>query len=106
MGMAMENTQDIGGTDSVAEPKPIEIVEAALDVADALRELRIRARLSQHDVSTRSGIFRPNISRIESGRHTPSLETILRLLRVYGGEISVGVNSLGAFRVSIKKEKQ
>jgi hypothetical protein len=55
---------------------------------------------------SRLGVWRPDSMREMFGRKMPDLETILRLLRVYGGEISVGVNSLGAFRVSIKKEKQ
>ena len=49
-----------------------------------VRELRQRKGLTTYELAKRSGILRPNISRIESGRHVPSVETLDRLARALG----------------------
>lgn len=49
-----------------------------------LRELRLEAGLTQADLARRTGIHRPNIARVEAGRHTPSLETLSRLAGAIG----------------------
>jgi DNA-binding XRE family transcriptional regulator len=48
-------------------------------IGTRIRELREAARLSQAALAARSGIQRPNISRLEGGRHVPSLETLERI---------------------------
>jgi len=49
-----------------------------------LRELRQAAGLTQAELARRTGIHRPNIARVEAGRHTPSLETLARLAAAIG----------------------
>lgn len=49
-----------------------------------LRTLRLEAGLTQADLARRTGIHRPNIARVEAGRHTPSLETLTRLASAIG----------------------
>ncbi|MCG8556044.1 MAG: helix-turn-helix domain-containing protein [Proteobacteria bacterium] len=49
-----------------------------------LRELRLQAGLTQAELARRTGIHRPNIARVEAGRHTPSLETLARLTSAIG----------------------
>lgn len=49
-----------------------------------LRELRREAGLTQAELARRTGIHRPNIARVEAGRHTPSLETLARLASAIG----------------------
>jgi DNA-binding XRE family transcriptional regulator len=49
-----------------------------------LRELRVEAGLTQAELARRTGIHRPNIARVEAGRHTPSLETLARLASAIG----------------------
>ncbi|MFO0694901.1 MAG: helix-turn-helix transcriptional regulator [Polyangiales bacterium] len=49
-----------------------------------LRELRLEAGLTQAELARRTGIHRPNIARVEAGRHTPSLETLARLASAIG----------------------
>lgn len=41
--------------------------------------LRKAKQLSQEDISTRTGIARPNISRIENGKFDPTLEVLTKL---------------------------
>jgi DNA-binding XRE family transcriptional regulator len=49
-----------------------------------LRALRLEAGLTQAELARRTGIKRPNIARVEAGRHTPSLETLARLASAIG----------------------
>lgn len=49
-----------------------------------LRALRLEAGLTQAELARRTGIHRPNIARVEAGRHTPSLETLSRLAIAIG----------------------
>lgn len=49
-----------------------------------VRELRMAAGLTQAELARRTGIHRPNIARVEAGRHTPSLETLARLAAAIG----------------------
>lgn len=49
-----------------------------------LRALRLAAGLTQAELARRTGIHRPNIARVEAGRHTPSLETLARLAHAIG----------------------
>lgn len=49
-----------------------------------LRALRLEAGLTQAELARRTGIHRPNIARVEAGRHTPSLETLARIANAIG----------------------
>ena len=49
-----------------------------------LRKLRLDAGLTQAELARRTGIHRPNIARVEAGRHTPSLETLARIANAIG----------------------
>jgi len=53
-------------------------------VGSRLKSLRRAAGLTQAELARRTGIHRPNIARIEAGRHTPSLETLSRLAAAIG----------------------
>jgi DNA-binding XRE family transcriptional regulator len=53
-------------------------------VGRRVRDLRVRAGLTQAELARRTGIHRPNIARVEAGRHTPSLETVARLAEALG----------------------
>ncbi|MBM4397448.1 MAG: helix-turn-helix transcriptional regulator [Deltaproteobacteria bacterium] len=52
---------------------------AAWGIGQAVRAARLRKKLTQEELGQRSGIARPNIARIEGGRHVPSMETLRRL---------------------------
>jgi transcriptional regulator with XRE-family HTH domain len=44
----------------------------------------MKAGITQAELARRTGIHRPNIARVEAGRHTPSLETVARLAEALG----------------------
>jgi DNA-binding XRE family transcriptional regulator len=55
-----------------------EIIRRA--VAATLKYLRYEARIAQEDVAYESGLERAYMSGLERGLHTPSIETIYKLL--------------------------
>lgn len=60
---------------SEADPKRI----IAWAVAQRVREARERQGLRQNDLAKISGIARPNIVRLEQGRHIPTLATLKKI---------------------------
>ncbi len=56
---------------------------------DLIREARRRAGLSQRELAERAGTTQSAIARIETGRSTPSFDTVLRLVRLCGLDLDV-----------------
>jgi DNA-binding XRE family transcriptional regulator len=76
---------------TVASAQASEMTNGGVDIAidgerlgARLRELRLAAGLTQAELARRTGIHRPNIARVEAGRHTPSLETLARIANAIG----------------------
>jgi DNA-binding XRE family transcriptional regulator len=59
--------------------------EIRQNVGRVLRVLRARSGLTQGALASRSSIHRTYLSRAECGEVTPSLLTLLRLARAFGG---------------------
>ena len=57
--------------------------EILIEFGDRLRAYRLQQNLSVNDVATRAGLNRNTVANAEAGKN-PRLETVLRLLRVYG----------------------
>ena len=55
---------------------------------DLLREARLRAGLTQAELAERAGTARSQVSRYERGDVLPNLETLRRLIRACGLELS------------------
>lgn len=54
-------------------------VTASSELGQRIRAARKQAKLTQQELATRAGMHRPNLARIESGKHKPSAETLERL---------------------------
>ena len=65
--------------------------EVSLAIADLVILHRTRSGLSQAELARKMGTSVPAISRLESGFHTPSLETLRRLAAALGGEVKVQI---------------
>ena len=55
-----------------------------------LKKVRAQRRLSQEELADKAGVSRQYLSRLEIGRHDPSLSTLVKLakaLRVKPGEL-------------------
>lgn len=61
---------------------------SARRIGARVRTLREAAELSQAALAERTGIQRPNISRIEGGQHVPSLDTLERIARAFGTPVT------------------
>lgn len=59
-----------------------------MDSADLIRAARLRAGLTQAELGRRLGRPQSQIARWESGRVEPSLETLRRLIRACGLELT------------------
>lgn len=57
-------------------------------IAQRIREARERQGLRQEDLAKMTGIARPNIVRIEQGRHVPSLTTLRKIADAFHLDIS------------------
>jgi transcriptional regulator with XRE-family HTH domain len=58
---------------------------------DLIREARRRAGLTQAELAARAGTTQPGIARWESGRTSPSLDDIRRLIRLCGFDLEVAI---------------
>lgn len=65
-----------------------------MDASALLREARRRSGLSQSDLAARCGTSQATISAYESGRKTPSSETLLRLVEELGFELALHPRSV------------
>jgi transcriptional regulator with XRE-family HTH domain len=59
----------------------------AVKSAALLREARLRAGLSQHELAARSGKERTVIARWEHGAVSPSFDTVIELVRACGFDL-------------------
>lgn len=88
-----------------------EALKAQYTLAAELILLRKRRRLTQRQLSARSGIQQSEISRIEGGRANPTAATLAALTRALGGELRIvpaevrkgpSVRLLGARRARVR----
>jgi transcriptional regulator with XRE-family HTH domain len=63
----------------------------ALAIADLVILHRTRTGLTQEDLASRMGTSISAISRLESGFHVPSIETLRRLAGALGGRVKIDI---------------
>lgn len=59
------------------------------DIVAQYVKLRKKLGYTQEDISKATGIARPNIARIESGRNTPTLEVLTKLAGALDMELEI-----------------
>lgn len=77
-----------------ADPKYAELErkhEVALAIADLVILHRTRTGLTQEGLASRMGTSVSAISRLESGFHIPSLETLRKLAAALGGRVKIDI---------------
>lgn len=77
--------------------------DVAVRIALRLRELRKEKGLTANEVARRSGIQRPNISRMESGKHVPTVDTLDRLARALEVPLALLVSGGWRQQVSVRE---
>ena len=60
--------------------------------ADLVREARRRAGLTQRELAERAGTTQSAVARLESGRTSPSFDSVLRLIRLCGFRLDVALD--------------
>ena len=65
------------------------IMEAELEIVEATIEARKQANITQQGLSKKTGLKQSAISRIEKGVHSPSLETLIKILYPMGYTLKV-----------------
>jgi transcriptional regulator with XRE-family HTH domain len=66
-------------------------MEALSATAAAIRESRLRARLSQRELARRAGTAQSVVARIESGQTNPTIETVMQLVAAAGFALDVSL---------------
>jgi transcriptional regulator with XRE-family HTH domain len=76
-------------TPTLAIPVPIYTQDVAAEAYSRhlIRMARRQARLSQADLATRAGTSQAAVSAYESGKRSPSVDTLCRLLAAAGFEV-------------------
>lgn len=77
--------------------------DIAVRIGGRLRELRQEKGLTAYELARRSGILRPNVSRIESGKHVPTVDTLDRLARGLGVPIAALVSEGWRYEASLRE---
>ena len=80
------------GPKAVAE---LRAFEAHFRLAAELILLRKKRKLTQRQLSVRSGIQQAEISRIESGRANPTVATVFALAKALGGDLAIRAGPAG-----------
>lgn len=57
-------------------------------VGGKIRDLRIKSAMTQEDLANKSGLPQSHISRLESGKHSPSQMTLEKIARALNVELS------------------
>lgn len=60
--------------------------------SDLIREARRRAGLTQRELAERAGTTQSAIARLESGRTSPSFDTVRRMMRLCGFNLLVALD--------------
>lgn len=70
-------------------PEQIQNYDAKFEFIAAIVEARIKSRITRKDLENMSGVAQPVIARLEKGRTTPQLDTILKILGALGKTIKI-----------------
>lgn len=62
----------------------------AYSIGQSIRAARLRLGLTQADLAAKCGMARPNLARLEHGKHTPSTASLTKIANALG----VGVSAL------------
>lgn len=64
-------------------------LETEEKIIESLSKIRKEAGLSQQDVCNLIDLLQPSLARIEKGKHSPQLDTLIKILDAYGYTIEI-----------------
>lgn len=65
--------------------------KSRLEIIRKYRACRIEQGITQAELSKRTGVSQPNITRFESGTYNPSLEMMVKIATALGMELQMGL---------------
>lgn len=86
----MDYIYDMDGTEILIEVQQKHIRN---HVIDQYVQCRKEKKMTQEQLSKRTGISRPNISRFESGNYNPSLEMMVRIAEALEMNLTIKLES-------------
>lgn len=89
-----ESTRGAATRRRTSDPRYAEMekkYEVALAIADLVILHRTRAKITQDQLASRMGTSVSAISRLESGFHIPSMETLRKLAEALGGRVKIDI---------------
>lgn len=66
-----------------------EQIQFEMDLIRATVEARKKANISQNELSRRTGIKQPAIARFENGTHSPTINTLIKMLVPMGYTLKI-----------------
>jgi transcriptional regulator with XRE-family HTH domain len=66
-----------------------EISEKEFDLIMQISKLRISQKITQSELSKKTGISQPNIARFEKNTHSASLSTTIKILSALGYDLTI-----------------
>ncbi len=84
----MDKWEDFEKTLNITTEEEEEI-QLEMNIIRATIEARKNAKLSQEELSKKTGIKQPSIARIEKGTHSPTANTLIKILYPMGYTIEV-----------------
>ena len=86
----MDYVYTIDGQEILIEMKQ---KETRNEVIQQYVECRKSKKMTQEELSIRSGVSRPNVSRFESGNYNPSLEMMVRMAAALDMKLNIKLES-------------
>lgn len=88
----MKNAKDLFEQMRAEDPelqKEFDRLGPRFEVVDAIVKARKRRRLSQRELAERIGVTKTVVSRLESGEHSPRLETVYDIAHALGYRLNL-----------------
>ncbi|OPX29782.1 MAG: hypothetical protein B1H08_03095 [Candidatus Omnitrophica bacterium 4484_171] len=71
------------------EPQKIEIPAERMEIAQQIRDTRVKLGYTQEDIAKKLGVIQQYISKIENGHENISVDTLRRIADVFGKRIVI-----------------
>ena len=70
-------------------PEQEEEIRIEMEIIKATIEARRKRKITQEEISKRSGLTQSVVARVESGTHSPTIQTMVRYLHAIGYTLKV-----------------
>ena len=75
----------------IRQPQEVEIPAERMELAQQIRDIRIRLGYTQGNIAKKLGVIQQYISKIENGRENFSVDTLKRIAAVFDKRLVIGI---------------